>query len=124
MLTRKELYQRAHEVYQVGYCDLQNNLGFFEKIGYNAGVYGWNWNAYMFEVNDFGRTVIINTGYRNTTGKEIPRAILRKYELKAKKIMQSEYKYVEQRKRIKKNIAKMIEETDKYYAMKGVKNER
>ena len=121
MSTRKDLYEMAHVVYQVGYADLQNNLSFFNKIGHNAGVYGWNWNAYLIEANDFGRTIVINTGYRNTTGIRIPFKIVRKYEAEAEKIIRSAYKYTEQIKRIKKNIIKMIEETDRYYTIKGGK---
>lgn len=47
----------------VGYCDLYYLLRFTSPIGYNAGIYGWNWDYY--EVNGLG----ITTGYRNLIGE-------------------------------------------------------
>lgn len=45
-------------VIKVGYCTMQMILNYFERIGYNRGVYGWNCDIY-----DFGRAYIV-TGYR------------------------------------------------------------
>ena len=42
-----------------GYGELQRLLSWFSPIGYNAGIYGWNWDCYHI-----GRFYII-TGYRS-----------------------------------------------------------
>lgn len=78
-MTRKEIrnFPGVFRVYYVGYCDLQFLLS--DPVFYNTGVYGWNWDGYLLH-DRFGRTIIINTGYRNMTGKEIPWEIAKKYD--------------------------------------------
>lgn len=56
-LTRKNINTRY--AIEVGYCEAQWLLSDINATGYNAGVYGWNWDAY----NVNGYTVV--TGYRN-----------------------------------------------------------
>ena len=74
-MTRKQLHYMFKHVLYVSYCDLQSLLNADTKIGYNAGVYGWNWSAYAIN-----KETIINTGYRNMTGRRIPYELVRKYE--------------------------------------------
>ena len=65
-LTRKDLH-RLYNWYthcKVGYCCYQDdNKSILElrEIGYNSGVYGWNWTAYADEETD---TLYISC-YRN-----------------------------------------------------------
>ena len=71
-MTKKELQNRYGRIIRVGYCDLQyvcKSYPAFE-IGYNSGVYGWNWTAYELRHSD-GRTVAICTGYRSLTGENV-----------------------------------------------------
>lgn len=56
-MTRKDINTRY--AIGVGYCDAAYLLGDVNAIGYNAGVYGWNWDAYNVD------GVEIVTGYRN-----------------------------------------------------------
>lgn len=68
-MTRNELrsYAELHNmpIIEVPYAGVQNLAGFAYLIGYNYGVYGWNWDAY-----DFGGFFIVCTGYRNTIGSK------------------------------------------------------
>ena len=74
-ITRKQLHYMFKHVFYVGYCDLQSLLSDDIKIGYNSGVYGWNWSAYAINWE-----TVINTGYRNMTGRRIPYDLVRRYE--------------------------------------------
>lgn len=64
-MTRKELKQLAKSldmpIYGVryGYLPFPPALPEVKEIGYNAGVYGWNWTAYIYE------GAIWCHGYRN-----------------------------------------------------------
>lgn len=80
-MTRKAIrnFPGVFHVYYVGYCNLQSLLRYETPVFYNAGVYGWNWDGYLLH-DRHGRTIIINTGYRNTTGEEIPWKIAEKYD--------------------------------------------
>lgn len=80
MITRKDL-QRYKKVFCLGYCELQQIFNGLYKTGYNAGVYGWNYNAYQFGAN------VITTGYR-PTGERLPDEIIKKYKAKIKKAEQ------------------------------------
>ena len=71
MMTKTDL--NGCEVYNASYCTLQDLLVFFPRMGYNAGIYGWNWDAY-----GLGHIRII-TGYRNMTGVHIPYKLAQKY---------------------------------------------
>jgi hypothetical protein len=69
-MTRKELRQfvniakRHNAKVKIGYCCYQDdNISKWElnEIGYNSGVYGWNWSCYFhYDTN----TVYISC-YRN-----------------------------------------------------------
>ena len=71
-MTKKELKNRYGRIVRVSYCDLQyicKSYPAFE-IGYNSGVYGWNWTAYELRHSD-GRAVAVCTGYRSLTGETV-----------------------------------------------------
>lgn len=80
-MTRKAIrnFPGVFRVYYVGDNDLQYLLRFETPAFYNAGIYGWNWDGYSF-YDRSGRKIIINTGYRNMTGRKIPWEIARKYD--------------------------------------------
>lgn len=79
-MTRKAIrnFPGVFRVYYVGDNDLQCLLRFERPVFYNAGVYGWNWDGYLL-FDRSGRMIIINTGYRNMTGRKIPWEIAKKY---------------------------------------------
>lgn len=68
-MTRRELKERFTHILNGGYCShykFENNERFvIDKIGSNAGVYGWNWSAYYIydKKNDF-RFILLDS-YRN-----------------------------------------------------------
>ena len=77
-LTRKDVAETyGTKTRSVGYCELQRTLNVLEargsvtKLGYNCGIYGWNWTAYLIQGTDKREDVIIVTGYRNLVGKRI-----------------------------------------------------
>lgn len=81
-ITRKALNQNFRKVFSCGYCDLQRIMEGKEATYYNAGVYGWNFDAYI----DYANDIAITTGYRNMTGVSIPRELIKKYDSKVKQI--------------------------------------
>lgn len=64
-VTRKEIKENYYRVLQTGYCGMQYLLMGKQAIGYNAGLYGWNFDLY--DVNG----IAITTGYRNMVGTYI-----------------------------------------------------
>ena len=85
--TRKYITSLWHNVYRAGYCDLQYIMHGVEPTYYNAGVYGWNWDAYT----DHRTDSVITTGYRNMVGDPIPDALIEKYTERAKEIIKREF---------------------------------
>ena len=63
-LTKKDLKNNFGVIVSCGYCELQSLLNMKNRVGYNNGVYGWNFDAF-----DFGGVCLI-TGYR-TRGADI-----------------------------------------------------
>lgn len=63
-LTNNDLKRNFGVIVSCGYCELQSLLTIKSRIGYNKGVYGWN-----FDIFDFGGVCLI-TGYR-TRGADI-----------------------------------------------------
>ena len=79
-LTRKDVAETyGTKTRSVGYCELQRTLtvlearGLVTKLGYNSGIFGWNWAAYLIKGTDKRENVILVTGYRNLVGKMIKR---------------------------------------------------
>lgn len=68
-ITLKDIKSTIPEnrTYYARYCEIQDIENKGRRIGYNAGVYGWNYDLYEFIVNteyaDLKRIYII-TGYR------------------------------------------------------------
>ena len=63
-LTNNDLKNNFGVIVSCGYCELQTLLNMKNRIGYNSGVYGWNFDAF-----DFGGVGLI-TGYR-TRGADV-----------------------------------------------------
>ena len=100
--TQKEVKNNYYHVLSVGYADLGYLLQHRDPEAYTAGVYGWNADIY-----GIGNTAIV-TGYR-PFGKHIDYDIVRKYNEKAKKIHNSNYKYQTKIKKLDKLIDEFIE---------------
>lgn len=107
MLTRKDVNRMYTKVLRVGYGDLQYLLREFKKIGYNSGLYGWNWDAYEID-ND---TCIV-TGYRNLTGERLDDKIIDKFNQLSKEIYNI-ISWAEREEAYKKLIEEFKEELNK-----------
>lgn len=74
-MTKKEFEAINGEHWKAGYCEIYyllkalEELGKATKIGYNSGVYGWNSDIYLLNINE--RTIVLSTGYRAFNGREI-----------------------------------------------------
>ena len=56
-MTRNDVKRMAYD--NIYYTDMNvYSLKYFNKIGYNSGVYGWNYDVY-----EYGRNVLL-VGYR------------------------------------------------------------
>ena len=97
--TRSEVNRCFNRVYRAGYCELYPLYRDSEAIGYNCGVYGWNFDIYTFP----GR-VAITSGYRSMCGADLPE--------RCKKILRNAEKYYRERK------FKDYSTLDKYIAQK------
>jgi hypothetical protein len=94
--TRQEANNSNEFVLRVPYCDAQYLLDYSREIGYNRGLYGWNWDLY--NVNE---RLNVCTGYRSLVGHidSKTRAITKKWEEKAKKIRNNwDLKYEDQKR--------------------------
>lgn len=109
-MTRKEIQIGYNKVYCVGYCELQHLLRRSNKVGYNSGVYGWNYDVFSLDNGN----IAICTGYRGMPGVRINHTITDKYEKKAEALFKDHsIKYEEQQKKLEKLVKKFIEEIQK-----------
>ena len=77
-ITQREIKNNFSKIICIGYCDAQYLLNYISPNRYNAGVYGWNFDAY-----DLGGGVCVVTGYRPFGNARVPYDELRKLEKKA-----------------------------------------
>ena len=83
--TRSDVNRIYSRVYRAGYCELYPLYRESEAIGYNCGVYGWN-----FDIYTFGSGIAITSGYRSMCGDQLPE--------RCKKILHNAEKYYSERK--------------------------
>lgn len=87
----------------VGYCELYYLLYFKNRIGYNSGVYGWNYDVFHI---DF-RTCIV-TGYR-PIGNIKSYDLCYKYNEKARTIIENRnLSYDEQKQKVENLLQEFI----------------
>ena len=102
-VTRKEIMNNFVKVVYVPYCEASTLLRYADPIGYNAGVYGWNFDLYAFG------NVAVCTGYRNLPGTRANN--YREYEKKARKILDRPVQYVDEYKsKVRKPIERLLKE--------------
>lgn len=107
-LKKKDVMENYFTI-PIGYCDLQRLLRYENKIGYTCGVYGWNADIYVLD------NVAIVTGYRPFGEWERPQGIVKKYEDKAKKILDdNRLKWETQRDKLHKLLEKFVQEVREY----------
>lgn len=67
-MTRKEVRETFNRVF----CgDIGIMESYLQKVGYNRGLYGWNFNVFLL-----GNVAIVS-GYRNLIGDPLPPAAIR-----------------------------------------------
>ena len=111
MLRRNdvEFMSSDGKVWKIGYCQAQFLLKTVEakKVGYNAGVYGWNYDVYLFRNN------VIITGYRSMFGSSFDYDLLKEYNEKAKVICYNyEIGWEEKNKLIADLLQELIDEQE------------
>lgn len=106
-MTRADAQRLGFPVLRVGADTLYHLLINHEPVGYNAGVYGWNWDAY--EVGG----VVICAGHRNKPGV-VPYGA-REYDAEAKKILLSDAPYEERVAKVEKLLRKFCKEQWDYF---------
>jgi hypothetical protein len=80
-MTRKEINRIYRRVYRYNYSTLYPIYEpTFDPIGYNSGVYGWNYNVFHVASD-----ICILSGDRGTFGERLPE--------RAEKILQNAKKY-------------------------------
>ena len=93
----------GYNVVKVGYCNLQYLLNYENAFAYSSGAYGWSCDYY--DING----VIISTGY-SPIGKSVDYELIKKYNLKAEKIVNNyELSYEVRKKQVKKLLNEFIE---------------
>lgn len=117
-ITRKFL--KNYNVVSTGYCNLQYLLRHEERIGRNAGVYGWNYDCYRF--NNF----MLVTGYRcNVSSIDINHKIVNRYENLARKLADKcnkdwkKYSYDVEKKLFDRLVNRFEREINNKYFKKG-----
>lgn len=74
-VTRNEI--NKNNMVALSYCQCQHTLNFFGKdfkVGYNAGVYGWNYDLYR--VNGVDIVTGYNVPYRQYNNQEIKKKLI------------------------------------------------
>lgn len=62
-----------------GYCQLQRTIsvlmarGDAKEVGYNSGIYGWNWTRYVITDENGNEAITLTTGYRSLVGERVKR---------------------------------------------------
>lgn len=74
-VTRNEINRK--NMVALGYCQIQTILGLFAddyKVGYNSGVYGWNYDLYRIRGIDV--VTGYNVPYYDCSNKEIKNKLI------------------------------------------------
>ena len=91
----------------IGYCDASYLLHYYSAAFYNSGVYGWNFDAFVF--GDY----VITTGYRNTI-HDIPvdNKLLKELNEKARILVNNnKISYLETKEQIDRLLKEFLNKT-------------
>lgn len=102
--TKKAVKNSYRKIVCVGYCDLVHLLSFKDAFAYTAGVYGWNADIY-----DLDGTALV-TGYRPFGDVSPSLELTRKYEQKAKEVINTIYRYDDSKKAMDSLIHDFLKE--------------
>lgn len=99
--TMRDYYGK--NLYCVGYCDLSYLLYYKNASAYSCGVYGWSCDYYELE------NICISTGY-SPIGKRINYELTKKYNDKARELINSTLDYEEVKQKLNQLIKEFIQE--------------
>ena len=99
-LKRKQIKGMYKNIIKIGYCELSELLAYTKKMGYTAGIYGWNTDIFELDWN----TVIV-TGYRPFGNINPDYTIIKKYNEKARRLKKQNIGY----EQIKSKLDELIE---------------
>lgn len=106
--TQKEIKSKFRKIVCVGYCDLQYLLMYESPTYYTTRVEGWASDIYIFD------DIAISTGYAPFGNIKIDYDILRKYDSKARKIIDNwDIEHDTKVKKVNKLIEEFLEEVKK-----------
>lgn len=89
-VTRKDINKK--NMVALGYCQIQHTLNFFGedyKVGYNAGIYGWNYDLY--NINRISIVTGYNVPYCQYSNKGMKEKLIA-FENKLSKCTLEEYR--------------------------------
>ena len=78
-VIRKDIIDNYSNILNLGGACI-NLLRYETPFAYNAGKYGWNWDAYYIN------GVILINGYRNMIGERVDWDVLHEYDKRAKEV--------------------------------------
>lgn len=94
-VTAKAIRENGTKHICLGYCEAAHLLRNHEPLYYTCGVYGWNFDAYLFY--EAHEAITICTGYRGMVGSR-PSVSVEPYEKVASKIWSDYSRPYEERK--------------------------
>ena len=103
--TRKRISDNYNCI-AIGYCNIQNLLQWEHASFYTSGVYGWNFDAYVFTLKN-GREICVTTGYRgmiDNCKNNYSFELSREYDKQAETIIYDSSLSFEQKKEKVKNL--------------------
>ena len=106
-MTRADAQRLGYPVLRVGADALQYLLVNHEPVGYNSGMYGWNWDAY------YVHGVVIVTGYRNLPGV-VPYGYS-EYDAEARKVLSSDAPYRERAEKVEQLLMRFCRNEWEYH---------
>lgn len=78
--TKTQIKNNFTNIISIGYCDIQYLTYYKSPFAYSSGACGWSCDYYDID------NICLSTGY-NPIGKNVSYELIRKYELKAQKII-------------------------------------
>lgn len=101
-VTKQQIKNSFINIVSIGYCDIQYLTYYKNPFAYSTGVYGWACDYYDIE------NVCLSTGY-GPIGSKVDYTLLRKYELKAQKIVNDyNLNYKLKEKRVNKLLSDFV----------------
>lgn len=101
-VTKTQVKNNFINILSIGYCDVQYLTYYKNPFAYSSGQSGWSCDYYEIE------NVCLSTGY-NPIGSNVDYKLLRKYELKASKVIHNyEISYKLREKRVNKLLIDFV----------------